>query len=143
MSDTSPGADPAARRVTAVATTPADLAAVRRLALRVATLAGIDDDRAGELAVAISEVVTNAITHGAPPATVTMAVTEAVLLITVHDQGTIPLHHADIRTRLRQVEPPLPERLNGRGLWLAAQLCDRVDAHAGADGTTITLAMDL
>jgi anti-sigma regulatory factor (Ser/Thr protein kinase) len=143
VTDMSPAAGPVAPRVTAVVTVPGELAVVRRLAADVAARAGLPADRSGDLTVAISEVVANAITHGVPPATVTLAVTDGTLLITVHDQGTTAFHHPDVRTRLRHVEPAPPERVSGRGLWLAAQLCDRVTAGTDPDGTTVTLAMNL
>ena len=39
------------------------------------------------------------------------------------------------------VELPPPSHARGRGLWLAEQLCDRVDVLPTADGTRIALTM--
>ena len=38
-------------------------------------------------------------------------------------------------------KPPPPERLGGRGLWLASQLCDRVLVLSGRRGTSVILEL--
>ena len=46
----------------------ADLPALRRVVMAAAGAVGFNNDRATELALAINEITTNAIVHGAPPA---------------------------------------------------------------------------
>jgi anti-sigma regulatory factor (Ser/Thr protein kinase) len=140
--DAPPSVDPASQRVTVEAGTPNDLITVRRRVLEICDLTGLDSDRADALAVAVNEITTNALTHGVPPATVTISLTGSALLVAVRDRGTTQFGPSNIDARLR-AGPPGPKQLNGRGLWLAAHLCDRVDAQTHADGTTVTLAMNL
>jgi serine/threonine-protein kinase RsbW len=125
--------------MTARATGPDDLASVRLLVGEAATAAGLDPARADMLIVAVNEIVTNAITHGRPPATVTITSTGAAVRVTVNDHGS-GLARGDPSIRI-DMSPPGPERPSGRGLWLATRLCDRVDLHSDPGGTTITLVM--
>ncbi len=100
--------------------------------------AGLDPDRTGGLVVAVNEIVANAITHGQPPATITMTATGANICVAVHDLGGGP-----DRDGLADAQLPGPQHLRGRGLWLATQLCDQVDVRSDADGTTVTLILGL
>lgn len=134
------GVEPASR--SAEASTPGDLAAVRRHVFDASELARLDGERAGGLAVAVNEIVTNAIRHGVPPATITIRLTSSALLVAVHDHGT-RFRAPEVYAQHRRAERPGLERTSGRGLWLAAQLCDRLDLDTGADGTTVTLVMNL
>src|SRR5205823_14940695 len=68
------------------ATGPDDLAPVRGAVSQVAGAAGMDPIRVERLVVAVHEIVTNALVHGRPPATVTLAVTAGALVVTGHDQ---------------------------------------------------------
>ena len=38
-------------------------------------------------------------------------------------------------------ERPRPDQANGRGLWIANQLCDLVQVRSGHDGTEVRLRM--
>ena len=124
-----------------------DLAVVRGCVAEAARQAALDPDRAVGLTVAVNEVVTNAITHGVSPATVTITRTADAVLITVRDRGTrftdLPAVLATTGGNAAAAAPPGPDRVHGRGLWLATRLCDRVDIRAGADGTTVTLMMQV
>jgi anti-sigma regulatory factor (Ser/Thr protein kinase) len=143
LTDVPPSVDPASQSVTAEASTPNDLTTVRQRLAEMCDLMGLDGDRTAALAVAVNEIITNALTHGVPPATITMSLKNSALLVAVHDRGTTQFGHPDIDARLREAGPPGPKQLNGRGLWLAAHLCDRVDAQTIADGTTVTLVVNL
>jgi anti-sigma regulatory factor (Ser/Thr protein kinase) len=124
-----------------------DLATVRGHVVEAARQAALDPDRTAGLTVAVNEVVTNAITHGMPPATVTITLTGGAVLITVHDRGTRFADLSAVRTatgeNAAEAAPPGPDHVRGRGLWLASALCDRVDIRAGAGGTTVTLTMEV
>jgi anti-sigma regulatory factor (Ser/Thr protein kinase) len=143
------GDAPARRTVTADAVTVGDLAQVRLLAKEMAVATGLDEDRAGKLTVAVNEIVTNAIVHGAPPVTVTFKPTDTAIMIHVLDRGGGFAHPAVNQTARGLLSatplmaaPPSPDDVNGRGLWLASQLCDRLDVHTDAEGTTVTLVMN-
>jgi anti-sigma regulatory factor (Ser/Thr protein kinase) len=138
-----PAISPANQSVTVEANTPNDLTTVRRRVLEICDLTELDGDRTAALAVAVNEIITNALTHGVPPATVTITLTGSALFVAVRDRGTTRFGSADIGARIREAGPPGPKQLTGRGLWLAAHLCDRVDAQTNADGTTVTLVMNL
>jgi anti-sigma regulatory factor (Ser/Thr protein kinase) len=137
--------------VSVQAVTAADLASVRLLATEIAVVAGMDADRAGQLSVAVNEIVANAIIHGIPPATVTVTPTDTAVMILVHDRGdgftrpgVIPAPaHGPGQSTAADAAPPSPDHLNGRGLWLATHLCDRLDVRTDAHGTTVTLVKNL
>jgi anti-sigma regulatory factor (Ser/Thr protein kinase) len=103
----------------------ADLPKLRRLGTATAVEAGLERHRAGELAVAVNEVATNAIVHGAPPARLAIWVREDEIVCEVSDAG------AGVKDPLAgQLTPPLDGR-GGRGLWLARRLCDAVEIRNG------------
>jgi anti-sigma regulatory factor (Ser/Thr protein kinase) len=123
-----PGGDPLAE----VAFGLADLPDLRRLVITTAIEAGLSDDRAGELALALNEIATNAIVHGKPPARLRIWAREGEILCEVSDAGS---GIAD--TVAGQLAPPA-ERPGGRGLWLARLLCDAVEIRNGV-GCTVSL----
>jgi serine/threonine-protein kinase RsbW len=146
-----PGAVPLRRSLTVSAVTAADLASVRLLATEMAVAAGMDPDRAHQLSVAVNEIVTNAVIHGVPPATVTVTPTDTAVTIIAHDRGdgftrpgVIPgPSHAPGQSTAADAAPPSPDHLNGRGRWLATHLCDRLEVRTDAHGTTVTLVKNL
>jgi anti-sigma regulatory factor (Ser/Thr protein kinase) len=137
--------------VTVHAVTAADLASVRMLATELAVAAGMDPDRTDQLSVAVNEIVTNAIIHGVPPATVNFTATDTAVTIIVHDQGdgftrpgVIPApSRGPGQSTAPDAAPPSPDHINGRGLWLATHLCDRFEVRTDAHGTTVTLVKNL
>jgi anti-sigma regulatory factor (Ser/Thr protein kinase) len=110
----------------------ADLAKLRRLVTATAIDAGLEGDRAGELAVAVNEVATNAIVHGAPPATLGIWVREGEIVCEVSDAG------AGVKDALAGQLPPPADGRGGRGLWVARRLCDAVEIRNG-DGCSVSL----
>jgi anti-sigma regulatory factor (Ser/Thr protein kinase) len=125
-------------RLAVEATDPNDLAKVRRSVAEVATVAGLDGDRTSRFTVAVNEIVTNALAHGVPPVTAIVSGTEGGVVVTVHDRG--PGWDRDREPRA-PVGPALPgiEEPHGRGLWLARQLCDRMEVSTDATGTTVSM----
>lgn len=112
-----------------------DLAVVRQRVRECARLHGIDAGRTARFVLAVNEIVTNAISHGVPPATVTIAATDDAFRVAVHDQG------AGVLPNRGGTAPPPVEQDHGRGLWLADRLCDRVDVHTAPSRTTVTLTL--
>lgn len=113
-----------------------DLARARRFVADVAASAGLDPERVERLAITVSEAATNAITHGRGSGTVMITRTATTLTVAVRD-------HGPGLTSPPRLPPPQPTELNGRGLWLARQLCDLVEINTSTGGTTVRLTMSL
>ncbi len=109
-----------------------DLSDIRTLVAAAALRAGLGEERAAEVVLAVHEVAANSIAHG-------------------HGRGTLGVWHDDValvcevRDRGR-VENPLVGRarpgLNGeggRGLWIANQLCELVQLRSFATETVVRL----
>ena len=106
------------------------LQSLGRYVLEAAERAGLDRSRAYHLRLAVDEVATNIITHGAPPGTpgaeitITIHLADDALTITLEDSG--PEYDP-----LREPEPegldrPLAERsVGGLGIFLARRVVDR------------------
>lgn len=128
--------DPTPLAATTRVNGPADLAQARQFVADAASCVGLDADRIQRLSIAVSEAATNAITHGSGSGTLTITRTATTLTVAVRDSGaglTSPPNPA----------PPHPSELRGRGLWLARQLCDRVEINTSTSGTTVRLTMSL
>lgn len=113
---------------------PDDLAQVRELLDDSAAAVGLAEDRAQRFAVAVSEVVTNAIIHGGGTANVMITGQRGVLTVEVSDRGT-------------GLRPPAvpglvpPTEVHGRGLWLAGELSDEMEITSSGAGTNVRLTM--
>jgi anti-sigma regulatory factor (Ser/Thr protein kinase) len=151
LTDRSPDRIPAQDCINTQVSTPEGLGRFRLLVIRTAGAAGLDSDRTDRLTLAANEVVTNALSHGVPPATVTISTTSAAIAVAVHDRGPgfAPLpgsagasqDHARRGGPDASSPPPDPGLLSGRGMWLVHHLCDLVDTRTNADGTTVTLTL--
>jgi anti-sigma regulatory factor (Ser/Thr protein kinase) len=111
-----------------------DLSQVRALVLQHAGEAGLADSRANDLVLAVSEVAANTLRHTKSSGTLTLWHDEDEVVAEIRDEGMItdPL--------VGRHRPP-PDALGGHGLWLVHQVCDLVELHSGADGTTIRMHM--
>ncbi|WP_117210738.1 sensor histidine kinase [Allorhizocola rhizosphaerae] len=109
------------------------LAAIRQAARTHAVRAGLPADSADSFTVAVSEIASNALTHGGQTATVHLWVDGHTVLCDVTDEGQL-----DAPPLLGRQEPTL-QQAGGRGLWLANQLCDLVQVRTGPGGTTVRL----
>lgn len=98
--------------------------------------AGLDQDRTADLLLAVNEVATNSVRHGGGAGTLRVWREPGALVCQVSDQGRItdPL--------VGRSRPPA-ERMGGRGVWLANQLCDLVQIRSSDLGTTVRLRMDM
>jgi anti-sigma regulatory factor (Ser/Thr protein kinase) len=102
-----------------------DLSDLRRLVASKAIRAGLSSDRAADLALAFNEIATNAVVHGRAPATTRVWEEGGEVICEVTDAGPgIDDPHPG------QVPPPV-DSTGGRGIWLARQLCDRLEFHKG------------
>ncbi len=112
----------------------ADLPGVREFAALQARRRGMAEDAVGDLVVALNEVATNAVTHGAAKARLRMWDDSDDLVVDVHDEGR----------RWRPEGPPghLPPDENatsGMGLWVARLLSKDISVDTGPQGTTVRM----
>jgi anti-sigma regulatory factor (Ser/Thr protein kinase) len=131
-----PAGEPAynGSRVTFSVRSAPDLSRARAAVVEAAARGGIDEDRAGRLAVAVSEIATNAIVHADGGAHVEIIMGADRIVVEISDSG--PGLPPD-----RPTELPAPGHDHGRGLWLVQQLCDLVEVLAGPAGTRIALSV--
>lgn len=114
-----------------------DLGTVRRLVLALAQAAGLAQDRASDLEIAVGELAANTLAHAGGRGTLTMWTTAEEMVCQVTDAG----HIAD--PLAGQLRPAPAAARGGRGLWLVNQLCDLVQVRSGRGGTTVRVHMRL
>jgi anti-sigma regulatory factor (Ser/Thr protein kinase) len=125
---------PARPDTTMIHTYRSDLSQVRALVLKSARDAGLPDDRANDLVLAVSEVAANTLRH--TPSYGTLAIWHDLheIVCEIHDDGVITDPLAGRRR-------PAPDALGGHGLWLVHQVCDLVELRSDNTGTTIRMHM--
>ena len=111
-----------------------DLGELRRWLHPQFEAAGLIGDRADDLTVAVNEAAGNAILHGGGAANVRVWREPGRIVCEVADAGRID-------DPLAGRQRPPAESANGRGLWLANQLCDLTELRSGASGTVLRLHM--
>lgn len=102
----------------------------------------LDDDIYGNIMIAVTESVNNAIVHGNKNAsdknvTLHLKVDENVLKFTIQDQGT-GFDYSDLP------DPTAPENIDkpgGRGIFLMKHLCDEI--HFTDEGRSVELSFYL
>jgi anti-sigma regulatory factor (Ser/Thr protein kinase) len=109
-----------------------ELGSVRRLVHRRCVELGIAEDLAEDLILAVDEIAANSLLHGGGRGVLRVWAEPDALVCEVSDEGVIrnPL--------VGRVRPPL-DRVGGRGLWLANQLCDLVQVRSSPAGTVVRL----
>ncbi|MGH3721648.1 MAG: ATP-binding protein [Pseudonocardiaceae bacterium] len=112
---------------------PAQLSGLRRIVSGHADRAGLPPARCDDFVLAVSEIASNALEHGAPPAAVCLWTTATSVICQITDTGEYTQPLAGL------LHPP-PTQRRGRGLWLAHQLCDQF--YLWPRPTTIRLHMD-
>jgi anti-sigma regulatory factor (Ser/Thr protein kinase) len=114
----------------------APLSKVRAFVSARAAAAGLEPEREGDLLLAVTEMATNSLRHGGGKGTLRVWEEGDSVVCEVSDQGRIddPL--------VGRVRPAI-EQEDGRGLWIANQLCDLVQVRTFAAGTTVRLHMKL
>ena len=117
--------------------------------------AGLSEDRADDVVLAVHELAANAVSHGAGAGRLRIWKLAGVLHCQVEDGEPLASGHpaeppehagseaADATDASGQTaEHPLPSR-PGHGLWLVRQVADRMRILSGARGTRATIAFDL
>ena len=115
----------------------ADLATARSFLRRHAAAAGLGRETIAYLVIAAGELITNALIHGRPPRRLSVYPVSPMLICHIHDSGP---GLADPLTAYLVPDSHAPR---GHGLWLARQLCDRLDIASSQAGTHIRLGVDL
>ena len=105
---------------------------VRRFVRAVARDRGVHEARARDLVLAVNEIASNSVLHGGGAGTVRVWHEGDRLVCEVTDGGRID---APLVGR----ERPAPDCHNGRGVWMANQLCDLVQIRTFADGNAVRL----
>ena len=108
------------------------LRTVRSLSTEVARGLGMSDERTADLVLAVNELATNSVTHGAGSGTLTLWAEDHSVICDVFDSG----HLADPLAGRRR---PDARATGGRGLWLANQLSDLTQLRRTTTGTRIRL----
>ncbi|NUR88470.1 MAG: ATP-binding protein [Nonomuraea sp.] len=103
-----------------------DLPRVRHLAEGRARRLGLREDAVGDLVIAVNEVATNAVTHGADSARMRTWVEGASLVVEIHDEGA-------------WLPGPAPGAVGGMGLWVARRLAADLVLRAGSGGSTVLM----
>jgi anti-sigma regulatory factor (Ser/Thr protein kinase) len=111
-----------------------DPAPVRHFTAVEAARLGLSSNLVDDLVLAVNEVATNAIRHGAGYGQVRIWQDERFLLCEVFDPG----NGADASFSYL---PPNPDSEHGHGLWITRQLCDLVEIRTKAGGTTVRMYM--
>jgi anti-sigma regulatory factor (Ser/Thr protein kinase) len=96
--------------------------------------AGLTERRVVDLQLAVNELVTNAVLHGAGTGSLWLWARAGVLACEVRDAGRAG---ASLTGRI----PPPPGSVGGRGLVLVNYVSDLVRVHTGPDGTAVRLYM--
>jgi anti-sigma regulatory factor (Ser/Thr protein kinase) len=112
---------------------PSQLTRLRQVIASHVARAGLPATRCEDFVLAVTEVATNALEHGAPPAAVCLWTTSASVICQITDNGRFTQPLAGLL-------PPRANQYRARGLWIAHQLCDQF--YLWPEPTTIRLQMD-
>jgi anti-sigma regulatory factor (Ser/Thr protein kinase) len=113
---------------------PVTLASVRRFVAGLGAEVGLRPPRLDDLLLAVHEVATNSVLHGGGTGVLRGWYDAERIVFEVADSGRI----ADpLVGRAR----PAENRENGRGVWMANQLCDLVQLRTFATGNVIRIHM--
>jgi anti-sigma regulatory factor (Ser/Thr protein kinase) len=110
-----------------------DLIDLRHLVLRVAETAGLDADRGADLVLAVNELASNSVEHGAGRGRLRMwGGPDVVAEVADHGRMSVPFPGMTI---------PPPDGARGRGLWLATELADTLEMWSEPGNTVIRVQM--
>jgi anti-sigma regulatory factor (Ser/Thr protein kinase) len=109
-----------------------DIAIVRRLVRDVCREQNLSPARADDLMLAAHELATNSVVHGGGGGEMAIWREQGALVVEISDSGRIddPL----VGRGLVDLESE-----NGRGIWMANQLCELVQVRSGTRGTQVRL----
>jgi len=105
-----------------------NLYALRAAVQAHAGQAGLSEDRASEVVLAVHELAANAIAHGAGRGRLRLWDLTGSLSCEITDAGTPGT------TDSPETADPWPTA-DGHGLWLVRQVADHLDLHSGPHGT--------
>jgi anti-sigma regulatory factor (Ser/Thr protein kinase) len=111
-----------------------ELRAVREFVAAQARAAGLDDDRAGDLVLAVGEIAANTLRHATGTGAVWLWRHDGEVICQVSDHGWI---NDPLAGRRR------PPEASGLGLWVVNQVCDLVELRSSRHGTTVRTHMRL
>jgi anti-sigma regulatory factor (Ser/Thr protein kinase) len=106
------------------------LSPIRHVVVRRALAAGLDQDRAMDVALAVTELATNSVLHAGGRGSLRVWQDDEVFACEVSDAG-----HVDDPLVGRR-RPPTDGQ-GGRGVWLAHQLMDLVQIRSASTGTAV------
>jgi anti-sigma regulatory factor (Ser/Thr protein kinase) len=111
---------------------PHDLSGLRSLVSGLARQAGVPRPAADDIVLAAHELATNSVVHGGGTGRLRSWTEPGAFVVEVSDAGVIddPLVGRDLLMELAE---------NGRGVWMANQLCDLVQVRSGVAGTVVRL----
>lgn len=109
-----------------------DLTALRGLVRRLTAEAPLARGTSEDLVLAAHELSTNSVVHGGGRGVLRTWREQDAFVVEVQDEGRI-----DDPLVGRDMLPGLAE--NGRGIWMANQLCDLVQVRSGPSGTVVRL----
>ncbi|WP_033289847.1 anti-sigma factor RsbA family regulatory protein [Amycolatopsis jejuensis] len=107
-----------------------DLGGLRRLAAALARQHGLDEDRAEDVVMTVSELASNSVEHGGGAAVILFGFADGQLICQVRDRGRLADPMAG------RLPAPLGQE-RGRGLLLVNQVADLVRVHRGPAGSTV------
>jgi anti-sigma regulatory factor (Ser/Thr protein kinase) len=110
------------------------LGTLRHLLAARAAEAGFGEARTKDLVLAVNEVATNSVRHGGGAGTLRVWVGTRWLVCEIEDRGRID-------DPMVGREEPKSDRLEGRGLWIANQVCELVQVRTFATGSLVRLHM--
>ena len=113
---------------------PRALGAVRKFTMNQATRTGLNDVQVADLVLVVNELATNSLRHGGGSGVLRMWRDNGSVIAEVSDAGYVS---QPLVGRVR----PTTQRENGRGVWLANQLCDLVQLRSSPDGTVVRVHM--
>jgi anti-sigma regulatory factor (Ser/Thr protein kinase) len=120
--------------------TAAELSRLRRCLADVVRMAGLAEPRRSDFVLAVHEVTGNAVQHGGGRGRARLWYADGALRCRVTDDGP-GLTDEAIPAMLPDPDSDFGE--DGRGLWLARELSDRLHITGGPDGAIVTLEFDL
>jgi anti-sigma regulatory factor (Ser/Thr protein kinase) len=122
--------------------TAEDLSRLRRCLADVVRMAGLAEPRRSDFVLAVHEVTGNAVQHGGGRGRARLWYADGTLRCRVTDDGP-GLTDQAIPARLPDPCSGSAFDEDGRGLWLARELSDRLHITGGAGGAIVTLEFEL
>jgi anti-sigma regulatory factor (Ser/Thr protein kinase) len=141
MSDAAPLEWPSAdghRLVFAVEFDASTLSETRHQVSRAAGQCGLPGAQIDDFAIAVNEIMTNAVRHGGGCGKLRLWC-DGQLLCEIADAG----RGFPATAYMHRTSPPVPSPLGGMGLWLAQQVTAELAIRSGTAGSTVRLRAPL